>query len=444
MNSFSFFTNNTPRTNGMLNKIINTVGSRMLMTVLSFLLVLATTHFLAVEVRGEVSIFVLNVTLVVNFNNFVGGPSLVYLIPRHSTTRLLVLAIPWALLSSLLISAVLWLTGIASQAEIASIFGVGLLQSISGIFLMVLLGKDRIKAHNLLSFSMVAITLSSFVAVALWVDQPALQTYILAMYVAQGAGVLLGFILCLRYLERIHLNEVKQEAVALIRYGFMANVGSIAQLLNFRLSYYILEKYAANGLQQVGIYGVGVTVSEALWLVSRSISLVQYAAISNLNNVAKARQMTVTLLKFNFIATTILMIPALLVPPDWYAAIFGKPEFRHVPHVMLYLGPGILAFAAAGSLSHYFSGTGKHHINAWASAFGLVGTTTLGFLIIPTYGWTGAALTTAASLMLTAGFLFAVFVRESGFSLRVFFPGKEDFQQFKNLLQRKISGEKQE
>ena len=48
----------------MFGKIINTVGSRMVITVLNFLLLLATTRILGVEGAGEVSLFLLDITLV--------------------------------------------------------------------------------------------------------------------------------------------------------------------------------------------------------------------------------------------------------------------------------------------------------------------------------------------------------------------------------------------
>jgi O-antigen/teichoic acid export membrane protein len=89
--------------------------------------------------------------------------------------------------------------------------------------------------------------------------------------------------------------------------------------------------------------------------------------------------------------------------------------------------------------SHYFSGSGKPWHNTISSGIGLIFTVSLGFILIPMLGITGAGLT--SSIAYSAGMIYQliVFKYMTQVGLREFIPGPEDFRRIRTLLKEIIN-----
>jgi Na+-driven multidrug efflux pump len=83
---------------------------------------------------------------------------------------------------------------------------------------------------------------------------------------------------------------------------------------------------------------------------------------------------------------------------------------------------------------HYFSGTGKYHINTIASFIGLLISVLLFSFMIPQMGMIGAGLATSISYTITSIVVIVFFVRESKQKAWAFIPGPQDFKEFKVIL----------
>ncbi|MBL4655359.1 MAG: hypothetical protein JKY33_06015, partial [Bacteroidia bacterium] len=102
----------------MFKKIISTIGSKFLITGLNFATVILTTQALGAEGRGEVSLFFLNIVIVMMFNDFVGGGALVYLIPRNEPFKVLIPSYIWGILCSACISFLLNTLGLVAEGNL--------------------------------------------------------------------------------------------------------------------------------------------------------------------------------------------------------------------------------------------------------------------------------------------------------------------------------------
>ena len=190
------------------------------------------------------------------------------------------------------------------------------------------------------------------------------------------------------------------------------------------LSYYILEFYF--GTASVGIYSTGVSLAEALWLISKSIAMVQYARISNSTDAEYNRILTIKLVKFTFLATVALLIPFLILPEQFYVILFKHANFAEVRQVIIYLAIGVATFSVSGMFSHFFSGTGKFHINTYASGIGFIITVVAGIIIIPRYGILGAGITATCSYLAITTYQLLIFCRQTSTNLSEFLPRRDD------------------
>lgn len=411
----------------------------MIVAIISFAIVVFTTNFFGADGRGEISLFVLNVTLVSMFS-LVGGTSLVYLTSRVTPENLLLPSYFWAFNSSIGITALLWFVGLQDEQYIYHLGLLALMESLTQVNLQLVLGDNRIGRYNLVQFIQVGLLMLSLAIAHFVFDLNGIEAYIAAFYVSRLYSIvhslssiysLLGF----EKPENIRANfwvNLKN----LFGYGWVIQTANIAQLLNYRVAYWLLEKLLPEkGTELVGIYSTGINLAEAVWILSRSVSTVQYAEISNTRDDEYQVDLTVGLFKLNTIVTFLCMIPLLLIPSAWFEWVFGKGEnFDQIQLVLLFLFPGIIANAAAGSLSHYFSGVARYSVNTYGSLAGLIVTLIAGIVLIPAYGLVGAAIAASASYVVALLYQWIVFVRKENVSWKHFLLNEKDIQRIKNLI----------
>jgi O-antigen/teichoic acid export membrane protein len=219
----------------------------------------------------------------------------------------------------------------------------------------------------------------------------------------------------------------------LFRLGYMNQLAHITQMMSFRLSYYFLEMY--HGEASVGIYSNGIQIMESIWLISKSISLVQYARIANTEDNSYSQLLSVRLLKASFIISLICIVPLVLLPESFYLWLFGE-GFIGVRKVIWILAPGVLVYNISLILGHYFSGIGKYYVNTIASSAGLVISLILFVLLIPAYVETGAGIAASISYLVTSLVVLIFFVRESKMGNEFFTISYNDFDLIRGIFKR--------
>ncbi|MBW8050859.1 MAG: hypothetical protein FVQ77_11095 [Cytophagales bacterium] len=411
----------------MFNKIILTFGTKFFIAALNFVIIILTTQFLGAEGRGIISLFILNITIILMFNNFVGGGALVYLIPRTNFFQLLIPSYVWAIIIAIILTTGLSLTNLTHTEYTIDLLLLSLIYSFTSINSTILLGNQKIKQYNLITFVQIILLLLSFLVLLFLLNKKEVFSYIISLYVSFSFSLAISLFFVLQDIKPILKDNFGIVIKKIFSYGFFAELGNILQLFNYRLSYYLLDFFY--GTFYLGIYSTGVSLAEVFWLMSKSISLVQYARIANSKDKEYSISLTIKLAKLSFITTMLILIPVLLLSSKTYTLIFGD-EFEEVRNVLLYLSVGIISFSVSRIFSHYFSGIGKFYINTISAAIGFAFTIIFGFILIPKYHYTGAAITASLSYIFTTIFQFVIFVRITNSKLNEFMPSLNDFRLF--------------
>ncbi len=415
----------------MIRKILHTVATKFLGTLLGFAVLLITARVLGTDGRGEINLFVLNVSIVVMVSNLLGGPVLVYLVPRYRISSLMRYAYGWALAAAIFVVGVLHIIG-QDQGMTMTLFAIALVEVIANASGMILLGQNEVVRFNWLMLLKSVILLSGVAFMLYGLQIHDITAFVIPFFLSGAAFVLPAHIFIYLNGQRGNVSN-RSPFDDLRKLGVVNQLANFVQLFNYRLSYYLLELYF--GVASVGVYGTGVTVAESLWLISRSVSQVQYAEISNSDDKDYAARLTLGLMKFNFFATVIPVAVVALLPESVFTWVFGS-GFAEVKYVFLWLVPGILVFTVSGAMSHYFSGLGLHRINFYASSAGLIITVAAGLLFIPVYGMKGAAFTANLSYFTSTVYQLAVFVRKNRMSWRALLPGRNDVVFAKTQIDR--------
>ena len=178
-----------------------------------------------------------------------------------------------------------------------------------------------------------------------------------------------------------------------------------------------------------------------MWLIGRSLSMVQFTRIANVHDMEYSRQLTLRFLKATIIITFLMLTCLLMLPGSLYIFVFGK-EFGETRNVMFSLAPGIMALSSSLILSSFFSGNGKPQVNTIASGIGLVVLLAAGFMMIPGMGIIGAGISASLAYISTAVYQWVVFTKNHKLILSELIPGRNDVVFIRNEIKQIILARK--
>ena len=423
----------------MFKKILNTFGTKILAAALNLLIAIIISQTLGDSGSGTQSLVLTSITFILIFSEIVCGASIVYLAPRHSFKKILVASVIWSGLIAILMGFCIRLFyPNLDQDLVLHVAILSFISSLSNINFRLLVGKEEIQKANyntLLQPVLLTLTLVVYYIILKHTD---IYGYIIGLYAAYGGTFLLGMWMLRKDYANLRHDKDKRYAPVLkdlFKYGFLNQTGHFVQFFNLRLSYYLLDSYIGRG--QVGVFSRSVSLAEAIWIISNSIALVQYARIANADDRAYSQKLTLDLSKICLVISALAVIVLALLPPQVYTFVFG-PEFGEMAGIIRILAPGVLFYCIFLILGHYYSGIGRYQMNTFAALCGLAVTFALGFMLIPRYDITGAAITSAVSYTVNAIFLFIFFLKESHFKGKDFILRKSEVQNYITELKQQF------
>ena len=424
----------------MFKKIINTFGTKITAAVINFLIAVLLSQVLGDTGKGTQALLLTTITFILIFSEIVCGASIIYLAPRHSFKKILVASTVWAALIAVVMGFAIWLfyPKLAPNL-VAHVAILSFISSLSNINFRFLVGKEEIKKANyntLLQPVLLVLTLAVYYLILKRTD---IYGYVIGLYAAYGGTFLLGVWMLRKEYANLGNDKDKDYKPVLkdlFKYGFLNQTGHFVQFFNLRLSYYLLDKYINVG--RVGVFSNALSLAEAIWIISNSIALVQYARIANADDRNYAQKLTLDLNKICLVVSAFAIIGLCLLPPSVYTFVFG-PEFGEMAGIIRILAPGVLFYCVFLILGHYYSGIGRYQMNTFAALCGLAVTCILGFTLIPRYDVTGAAITSAVSYTVNAIFLFVFFMKESHFKGHDLILTKSEIQNYLAGLKQQLS-----
>lgn len=416
----------------MVSKILGNFGVRLISAIFNLLIAILVSRYVGAAGKGEQSIVLAMVAIITIFDNMVGGASIVYLASRLNRKNLFLASYLWTILVSVMTYFVLIFVPLVHERYILSVVVLSGISSFVSIHSSILLGKEKLKQFNLLSFLVPGLTLLTLFLQFFFAWNLTPEAYVLALFVAYGCTFLTSILFVRnewRPEESISSVGLMEAFKSLLFYGFQNQLAHVFQLLSFRLSYFFLERYCGDA--EVGIYSNAVSVIESIWMISTSISLWQYARIANSTDVSYTKRITEQLTKYGLLTAFLALVVLLMIPDAFFTWLFGK-EFHQLNQLMLLLAPGIWVFNYALIIGHYFSGHGRYLVNAVASGVGLIVTFATAYYFIPSYKIFGAAMAASSSYFVTSFIVIVYFYRDGG--KFVIFPSVQDLSESWGML----------
>ncbi len=390
-----------------LQNIFKTFVSKVLILLINFAVLTLTTNYFGLEGRGLISIIMADMALIVIFNNILGGSSIVYFMNKVGLSRLILPATIWIILSTAVAAIVFSVLHV--QQNYFILLAITLITSFLSLNLLIFIGKEKIQLFNIFSLlPPFLLLIFSFGFIYLFKNRT-VNGYLFCYFLSQTVVFIISLILIRPYLVRQEFGIYRDLVKKAFGYGLKNELSYFIQFLNYRLSYFFILYY--QDITSVGLYSVAIVVSESIWLMTRSITTVQYSKILNLDNPNAAIELTQKSGKFSFFATLFVLIVVAFIPSEVFGFVFGK-DFNTIKQLLFLLMPGVLSMAVSNVYGHYFAATNQMKILIVKSTIGLVFTVLLSIILIPLWSLTGACVVTSVSYFSSSFYLLVCFYKK--------------------------------
>lgn len=368
------------------------------------------SRYLGLEGRGTHSLFIASVALIHLFTNWLGGASLVYLASRHSIQQLTKISFWWSSLFAGLCWGILVLLGIMPEGYYLAILISAMLFAWWSNIANLLLGKEHTQSYNTLQVIHPLIT--SFILILYFqYIEVAFESFVWAYGIAQFINLLVS----IYYLKSEYKADDKAKDPGLlntfIRHGLFIQLANLTQFFNYRMLYFLIEKQF--GKSALGVYSNALNLAESVWMITRSISTVQFARIANSDNLNFNQKLTKQYGGISFVISLLGVVFLVLLPDTFFMWLFGE-EFAGIHHLLLLLAPAILSMSLGNIYAHYFAGLGMNRVNFLGSLLNLVVMIISFYLLMDVLEIDAAPV--SSSIAFTAAMLYHVilFRREKG------------------------------
>ncbi|MBR1769167.1 MAG: polysaccharide biosynthesis C-terminal domain-containing protein [Bacteroidales bacterium] len=378
----------------MLKNILNTLFTKFFFAGVNFAILMIVSHILGTAGKGEQAIISFNIYISMLILTLIGNSTLIYLTPRKDFSSLFLPSLIWIVFCTIIISvfsAFNWL-----YVSLIAFFG-----ALSEINYYILLGRERIAGANGVKLTICLTNIIFIGTLSVLNVFNDVKYYVYSVFLAHFLGFLFGFI-ALRddyfSMKLISINQIWRNFKLLFSLGFVKQIGSIAQTLSYRLSFYILAAYCSKSL--VGIYSNACSIGEAVMLFGTSLALVQYSKLSNTENKELSINLTLKLTSANAVFTFLALLVLCLLPKTFWIFAFGQ-GFGEIGFIIRLLSLGLMLLSCSSNFTQYFASKGNFSISTFAALAGFVVTAVLCFLLIPKYNIVGAAVTACVSYSVT-------------------------------------------
>lgn len=204
------------------------------------------------------------------------------------------------------------------------------------------------------------------------------------------------------------------------KYGIIVYFGVLFLFFSFRIDQWMIKHYLSNA--DLGIYAIGVTISELMLIIPTSFVNPFRARLYNIDkNDPDYKTITVKTIKFTFYAVLLISIAvffaANLIPSSF---LYGHKYDDSVILVQIMVA-GIV-FTVFGTIGiHYFIIKGSPFVLFFINLFVLVFNFSINLYAIPKYGLIGAAVASSVSHFIYGAIYIGVFAYREKIKLLSFF-----------------------
>ncbi|MBI2257304.1 MAG: polysaccharide biosynthesis C-terminal domain-containing protein [Flavobacteriia bacterium] len=413
----------------MFRNFIETLFSRGFSAITNFGIILFTARILGAEGRGELSLFFLNIGIVVIFQNIGSGSAITYFINKGNLKRIWIYSFFWCVITTIVISILLLVNKLISPSHILYISAISFLLGLISNNQNILLGKEQIRQMNWVEILKSFIVLLALIIFYLFFDVKYNVQFVFKIYFFSYLVLFFfSFFLILPFLKNGEQQESLLKYKTILKFGIQIQSNNFLQLINYRFTYYIIEYFY--GLHALGIISVAISIAENVWIITKSTSTVLYSKLLNEIDSKRKIDLTVYFTNISVFYSTLLCLILLCVPDSLFSLFFGK-EFQNLSIYFISYIPAVIMLSFFSQINHFFTAKNQNLINIKATGLGAITTIIFSLIFVPNYGIVYACICISISYFFMLIFLIRQFSFKNSVHWTIFFKSYNNI--FKSL-----------
>ena len=196
----------------------------------------------------------------------------------------------------------------------------------------------------------------------------------------------------------------------LLFFSMLAFFTNLIQFFNYKMDIWFIH-YFNQEKGQLGIYALGVLLTQMLWLLPNAVQTVVYAEYSQQTDQAFIWQRCRKASQWLFLYAVIGGLVLYFVAPYILAWFYGNEFVETLPILRILLW-GIAPFSVTMTISAYFSGTHRVRVCLIASVIGFLVCLLADLWLIPSKGIIGAAYASVFSYLASTVYFVIEFIRD--------------------------------
>ena len=416
----------------MFKKILGTGAARGVNVLTQLATLIMGTRCLGAAEWGKAFIAQTDITFLLIGIELIAGSGLVYFTPRKKLNTLMTISYGWivfVMLFYILLFQVFsffpdFYHNIVPEGYAWLVLLMTFIYSLHEFNLNHFLGKEKVATYNWLFLTQILIQVTMMAVLIFALNVRTAKALLYSQLCGYSLATLIGWMLLFPTLKREEREPLKDSLKEMLHYGAFMQLSMLVTTLNKRLGLFLLNTHCDE--KSIGVYASGTQVTEGVGIVSQSIGLVEFSALSNTENKQRASILTLRFMKLSVLLTFTALLVICLLPTSFFEWLFSA-EFSNIRPVILLIAPGVVFISAHTVLANYFSGTGRPKYNLYASLIGLSVTIVSAFILIPWLGIRGAAITTTLTYTALFVYQWIVFHRLTGSRLRQLVITKDDW-----------------
>lgn len=268
-------------------------------------------------------------------------------------------------------------------------------------FVAILTGLERFRLRAGLSLANQIVELIAIVALVVLFGRSAeiALTGILT-------GLLIGIAITVAFLREPlqglwNLSRARKKMGSALSLGLRGQLGDLATFFNYRLDVFVVNYFL--GPAEVGIYTIGVIVSESIWQIPQAAAVALFPRTARTVD-RGASEFTCLVSRQVLLLALLLGVALALTSPILIPMLFGA-RFRPAVAVIWWILPGTIALSLGKVMSADLAARGKPEYSSIFAFISLAVTILLDFALIPRMGIQGAALASSAAYFVDAALL---------------------------------------
>lgn len=413
----------------MVKSIIQSLVTKAAVACFNFCILVVSAKYLGVSSRGEISIFVLNISIIQAVCEVFTGYSLIHFLPKLNLKKVvmggfIIIFIVCSSICSVFVYLNQHILGFAWLGYIASVLIIW-----NTFNCVILLGKQQFKVFNGLSVLQPLVLLMGILIFVLYKNTYTFEAYLFPLILSFSLAAFVSSYYVFREIKlqsTNHNESIKMKPILLNGLLYQAN---FLMFISFnKYSFYFLNSKA-----EVGLYSSASMLIESVLIIANGITPILISKIANRKTLIQETVTTLSLAKLSFLFSLLTIALLLILPESIYVFILGQ-GFLGIKKLMVMYSPAVLMASFFLILGAYFSALGKQKYVFATYMPAFLTTLILTPTLVYKYETIGAAYSSLISYTIILFTLISIFLIKNKIKPKNLFDFKSDLTLIKNFV----------